>query len=239
MIASYSRNFIFIKTKKTAGTSAEIVLSAWCSGDDVCTPIGPPSAELLRKELGGQPRNFTPDREVEASLRAAIDSGDPRAIRQARQASKATRQFGGHEAATTVRSAMPELWEKAFKFAVERHPYEKAVSQAYMRLHASPGRTFEEVLDEIVVKATYRTHYLYTDRLGRVIVDEVVSFDRMWERIGTLGASFGASMPAELPRAKGNSRTDRRPAREILSEAQRKRIARTAAFEFELMGFEP
>lgn len=239
MIASYSRNFIFIKTKKTAGTSAEMVLSAWCSERDVCTPISPASAELARRALGGMPRNFTDDPAVEAELHAAIASGEQRAIRKARRGAKDIRQFGGHEAATTVRSALPDLWEGAFKFAVERHPYEKAVSQAFMRVRAYPALTFGEILDDIIAKERYRTYQLYTDRRKRVIVDELVPFDRMWQRIGELGASFGQAMPETLPRAKATSRTDRRPAREILTEAQRRRIARAAAFEFELMGFEP
>lgn len=239
MIASFSRNFIFIKTKKTAGTSAEIILGSWCSEEDICTPIGPASAELMRRSLGGLPRNFTPDREGEARLHAAIESGNQRTIRERRRATKVLRQFGSHESARTVRSALPELWERAFKFAVERHPYEKCVSQAYMRVSANPARTFQEILEQVIARETYRGYALYTDWRRKVIVDEVVPFDSMWQRIGELGASFGRTMPEVLPRAKGTSRTDRRPAREILTGAQRRRIARAAAFEFELMGFEP
>ena len=38
MIASFSRGFVFIKGRKTAGTSIEIALSRFCSEGDVITP---------------------------------------------------------------------------------------------------------------------------------------------------------------------------------------------------------
>lgn len=41
MIVSHRHRFIFIKTRKTAGTSLEIFLSGLCGPDDVLTPIEP------------------------------------------------------------------------------------------------------------------------------------------------------------------------------------------------------
>ena len=49
-LLSFSRDFIFIKTRKTAGTSLEIHLAAQCGPDDIVTPIYPAVA-------GHQPRN--------------------------------------------------------------------------------------------------------------------------------------------------------------------------------------
>jgi hypothetical protein len=39
MIVSHEHKFIFLKTKKTAGTSIELALSALCGPDDVITPL--------------------------------------------------------------------------------------------------------------------------------------------------------------------------------------------------------
>ena len=39
MIVSHSRKFIFLKTRKTAGTSLEIALSKYCGPEDVLAPI--------------------------------------------------------------------------------------------------------------------------------------------------------------------------------------------------------
>ena len=37
MIASYLYNYIFIKTKKTGGTTAEVTLAASCGPNDIVT----------------------------------------------------------------------------------------------------------------------------------------------------------------------------------------------------------
>ncbi|MFT4253027.1 MAG: sulfotransferase family 2 domain-containing protein [Caulobacter sp.] len=50
MIISHRYRFVFIKTRKTAGTSIEAYLSSLCGPDDVVTPVHPP-------EPGHQPRN--------------------------------------------------------------------------------------------------------------------------------------------------------------------------------------
>jgi hypothetical protein len=48
MIISHEHKFIFVKTRKTAGTSIEIALSKFCGPDDVICPI------RLRRHFGGQ-----------------------------------------------------------------------------------------------------------------------------------------------------------------------------------------
>ena len=42
MVISHKYRFIFIKTRKTAGTSLEVFLSRICTPNDVLTPINPP-----------------------------------------------------------------------------------------------------------------------------------------------------------------------------------------------------
>lgn len=41
MIVSHKHRFIFVKTRKTAGTSVEVLLSSHCGEDDIVTPINP------------------------------------------------------------------------------------------------------------------------------------------------------------------------------------------------------
>ena len=56
MIISHAHKFIFLKTKKTAGTSIELALSQLCGPDDVIPPITE-SDETLRAP-GSEPRNW-------------------------------------------------------------------------------------------------------------------------------------------------------------------------------------
>ncbi len=52
-IINHKFKFIFIKTRKTAGTSLEIALSKFCDSEDMITRIKPMD-EKIRKELGFQ-----------------------------------------------------------------------------------------------------------------------------------------------------------------------------------------
>ena len=51
MLLSHTHKFIFVKTRKTAGTSIEVDLSKFMSDEDIVTPIIP-------EEPGHIPRNF-------------------------------------------------------------------------------------------------------------------------------------------------------------------------------------
>lgn len=267
MIASFLHRFVFIKTRKTGGTSVEIVLSSWCGPEDICTPLTPED-ELLRYRYGGLPRNWSGDGALESAYVAAIDAGDARALRRLRRRMVDQRSlrsalrhrdlpalltrlrsklggrptFRNHMRAAAVRRALPrEFWDAAFKFTVDRHPYDKAVSMAYWRRERYPrlaaAEPFDATLDDVVRSGAYANHPLYM-KDGRLLVDRVFRTEEMWTHIGELGARLGHVLPEPLPRAKSGKRADARPAREILSAAQRERIQEVCAAEFELLGYE-
>ncbi len=212
MIASRSHKFIFIKTRKTGGTSLEIVLSSWCSGRDICSAISP-ADEALRAQYGGAPLN---------------NLG-----RNGRE------RFDNHMPASLVRRRLPLLWHRAFRFTVERHPYEKVVSLAWFNLGQGQAEStaIGEAIEQVIESRLYLNHPLYTIG-GRLAVAEVWDHGEAWDRLEVLARKLGTELPAERPRAKANFRKDRRPAREILTGAQQRRIFDDARFEFELMGYE-
>jgi len=213
MIASFSRNFIFIKPRKAAGTSLEIALSAACSGRDICTPVSP-ADEPLRAVHGGRPRNH--------------------------RDWLGRRRFYNHMPASEIERLLPELWRTALRFTVERHPYEKVVSLAWFRLGSSgdSGNGVAAQIDTEIARRDYLNHPLYTIG-GRVAVDEVWEFDRLSDHVRSRAERLGLEPNLVLPRAKSGFRKDRRPAVEVLTPAQRRRIRDDAAFEFELMGYAP
>lgn len=266
MIASFLQGFVFIKTRKTGGTSVEIVLSSWCGPDDIVTPIEPED-ELIRARYGGSPRNYLSDPRLEAEYLEAIRSGDEQRIRHVHQAIRRRHSWRlalkaldvgaiaarlprnarqrltlrNHTTAATARRALPPgFWEQAFTFSVDRHPYEKAVSLTHWSRDRDPslaGEPFETTLERIVQGGRYANHPFYM-KDGQLLVDEVFRTEEMWDRIADLGRRIGRTLPEPLPRAKGALRTDRQPAREVLSPVQRRRIQDVCAAEFELLGYE-
>ena len=58
MIVSHQHRFVFVKTRKTAGTSIEIALAQHCGPDDIITPIDEVD-EQIRRDFGHRgPQNF-------------------------------------------------------------------------------------------------------------------------------------------------------------------------------------
>ena len=221
MIASFTHKFVFVKTRKVGGTSLEIVLSAWCDDQDICSPI-PPEDERMRHTFGGRARNF--------------EGGD------------GTVRFYNHMPASDIARELPELWNESFKFTVERHPYEKAISRAWWNLGRKGGlrkfdvfgiahkAAFQREMEDVLEKRSYINFPLYTAE-GQVLVDEIWPYEQMWERLRSLSAKLGLPTPSSVPRAKGGYRKDRRPAGDILTSDQRDKIYTDARVEFELLGF--
>ena len=70
MIISHRYRFIFIKTRKTAGTSIELFLSGVCGADAVVTPIFPPISPHTPRNFAGF-YNHMPAAAIEAAAPAA------------------------------------------------------------------------------------------------------------------------------------------------------------------------
>jgi hypothetical protein len=240
MIASFAHNFIFIKTRKTAGTSVEVVLSTWCSDEDVCVPILPED-ELIRAAYGARPRNFGAPPELERSYVDAIRRKDLSDISRLRTLIVKRFGFYAHMPATDVRDRFPELWQKAFKFTIERHPYEKIVSRAYWKHGKAISRgnvtPISDFIEDMIEHPGISDRHLYMER-DQLLVDRIIPYESLWSSLGDLARTWGVALPDPLPRSKGGTRQDRRPARDILTRDQRRRIADRCAFEFELMGYE-
>jgi hypothetical protein len=125
MIICHEHLFIFLKTRKTAGTSLEISLSELCSDGDIITPISPED-ELLRSR---GPQDF----KVRPSGGARGWIG--------RLTSKHSDFFYNHMTAENIRSLIDgEVWRKYFKFCFERNPWDKAVSLYFWRTRGQEPR---------------------------------------------------------------------------------------------------
>jgi hypothetical protein len=238
VIVSYTHNFIFVKTKKTAGTSVEIALSLLCGPDDIVAPIGP-GVELERAAAGGWARNFNADRDLERRFRAAVQRGRKARIRTISNENRASGGCTGHMPVARVRELVGgKFFRKALKFTVERHPYEKAVSFAYFAYRGDRGdaAAFAEHLDDTVRHRGYPGHPLYSIN-GVPRMDAYALHDSLEDDLVRILAPLGLRPVHPLPRARSHTRTDRRPAAEVLSDRQKAIVRKRCAPEFEMFGW--
>lgn len=240
MIVSYKHNYIFIKTNKTAGTSMEIALSPYTGEEDIITPIEPiDELKRLENPTARLPQNFCDEKAIEYAYREVIKSSNEKYItRFQKMALRKHYAFRNHMPARKIQNKLdPKFFRDAFKFTIQRHPYDRMISFAYW-IRKNPEKEIGEVIDNILDDHSLtNTSFYMID--GKVIVDQFIRFEAMREGVEAVEKKIGATNLWEhFPKTKHEQRTDRRPAAEVLTGRQKKRIARQCKTEFELFGYE-
>ncbi len=173
MIASHAHRFVFIKTRKTAGTSLEIALSRHCGPDDVITRISPADEELRAAAGGVGPQH---------------DETSPTSY--------------AHMGARRVIEVLGrETWDDYFTFAVERNPFDVvASSYRYSARKPSFTKTFAEFVRTPKRMERLALNERLYRMGGRVIVDEVYRYEELPAAIEDISTRLG--LPLDLPHAK-------------------------------------
>lgn len=200
MIISHKYKFIFIKTRKTAGTSIEVYLSQYCSDADVLTPI-------LPAVKGHEPRNWE--------------------------------GYYNHIDALSVREKVGlDIWNKYYKFCVERNPWDKTLSYYYM---LNFRNTESLSLEDYFKSADYCVdHPAYVDQenSSQIIVDRILQYDSLNDELDSVFKHLNVPFSGELNvNEKSEYRKDRRDYREILSDSQAKLIGDAFAHEISLFNY--
>ena len=96
-----------------------------------------------------------------------------------------------------------EFWQRCYKFASERHPYEKAVSLAFYRMHKfekwgveEAEREFDRVLDEVVRGNSY-SGIAYYSIDGAPVVDDFIRHETFEADLRRVAVHIGVAVPAE------------------------------------------
>lgn len=179
MLLSHKYKFIFIKTRKTAGTSIEVDLAPFLGPDDVVTRIQPPVP-------GHEPRNFRSSNPVRRWLK---------------------RTYHNHVPARMVRElAGRRVFGSYFKFCVDREPVSKCVSMWRMFsadssfAHYDPSLTW----DEYVERGEFPVNDdIYLDRDGSLMVDRVLKYEDLSAELLDVTARLGIPFEGLKARAKG------------------------------------
>ena len=226
MIISHKHKFIFLKTRKTAGTSIEIALRQFCGPDDIITRISPVD-EKTSQELGGRgPQNYeAPFRHYRLSDWYLLLTRRSRRVFSGHMPSRHVSQYAGRT-----------VWNDYYKFCFERNPFDKAVSRYYWSTRKSDPRPS---IDEYLASAPERllsNWDVYTID-DQVAVDFIGRFENLKEDLATISKKIGLPGELVLPRAKGGHRKDKRHYSEVLSPESRAVIERVCARELDVLGY--
>lgn len=221
MIISHRYRFIFIKTRKTAGTSIEIGLSKFCDESDVVTELG--EKQEIKDRFG-----YTGGR----NSRVPVSNWTARDF--VKLPLRGVPAFQSHSPASYVRDRVPaRVWRDYYTIAFERNPFDRIVSQYFWNT-----RQTQQPFHDYLENATgYRLSNwgMYADG-NEIIVDRVARFENLTEELDAFAREVGLPGPVELARAKTEYRPKTR-SDDILDAAAKAKIAGVCAREMAAFGY--
>jgi hypothetical protein len=224
MIISHAHRFIFIKNRKTAGTSVEIALTRHCGRRDIITPIYKEDEEF-RKDLGVRPQNF----QVSAwrhAWRVRLNLAKP-----------VTRyEFYNHiTAAEIVNFIGRRKFDQYYKFCFERNPWDKVISDYFWKNNRGAYRDFDDFMERYELVSDFERYTLD----GQVCVDFIGRYETLGQDLASVFHRLGLPFDGWLPNAKGGFRAKGTTYRDVIIKPEhRERIARFYAREIDLLGYE-
>ncbi len=221
MLISHRYQLIFVKTRKTAGTSIETSLSRFFAEEDVITPIAADD-EAERRRLGIVPRNY----------HVPLSGYRPRDFVNLLRGRR--RRYFNHIPARQIRAHLGnKIWNTYFKFCVERNPWDKVVSQYH---YLNKDGEYRDLADFVARAALWSDYERYTIR-DELAVDQVVRYENLQEELIEVCRRVGLPYDGWMPKAKGGFRQDRRHYTEVLGPAEQEHIRQRFAAEIDLLDY--
>jgi hypothetical protein len=225
MIVCHGHQFIFLKPKKTGGTSVELALSKLCGPDDVITPV---NEEHLRQGVG--PQNYiVPYRDWLWWLGFRSSEGlSPKFVFSAHSGGREIRQHLGRD-----------VWDRYRKVTIIRNPWDREVSRFFW-VRGSPNvpDDFEEFINRVTRRHPIGSECIRwgLQRNGR---DFLMRYENLEDDYAVFVRSLGLGEAPGLPHAKGETRpTNARNYREMYTDRSREAVRSIYRREIEVLGYE-
>ena len=224
MIICHKYKFIFLKTRKTAGTSIEIALSKFCGADDIITPILG-ADERKRQELGYRgPQNYN------IPLRFYQKSDWVNLLKKWEP-----KQFFNHAGASFIRAHIGEdIWQNYFKFCFERNPFDKAISRYYWSAR-EPRPAIGDYLDSLATKFLSDWNLYTID--NQIVADFGGRYENLADDMANVAKRLNLPGELSLTKAKGGYRKDRKHYSQVLDQQARDRIEQVCANEMAALNY--
>ena len=232
MIISHEHKFIFLKTRKTAGSSIELALRRLCGPDDIIAPIGAAEEALQEAEHydGRPPQNWR--------VHGWWQSPRPLFQRYWFRVNPGDYGFYNHMPAKEARALLndDEVWRSYFKFAFERNPWDRQVSAYHFRYRrAKRPPSFSSYMRRR--RARINNYEIYSID-GDPCVDFVGRFENLAADLRKALKDVGLDFNQDLPRAKGNFRQSQKHYRDYYDDETRETVSEWYAPEISLLRYE-
>jgi Sulfotransferase family len=228
MIVSHEHKFIFLKTKKTAGTSIELALSRLCGPEDIITPLAENDEALREGGRGAQ------------NWRMHGWWGSPRPLWERRWWKFTAEDYGfyNHMPAAQAKALLNDdkAWRSYFKFAFDRNPWDRQVSFYYHRYRrAAKPPPFADFI-HADPRARLNNFDIYSID-GEVAVDLVGHYETLEADFKRALEQVGLSLHDELPRAKSGTRHKGKHYRDYYDESTRAVVGHWYSREIQLLDY--
>ena len=173
MIISHKHKFIFIKTKKTAGSSLELYLHPFCGVHDVVTPF---NTTFDNEEKDGLSQNTAISLTILEKIKLALTAKGRIFLNRFKRNNW---QYYEHMSAEEVKFLVGQkIWNEYHKFCIVRNPYDRIISHYFFRnKRHNLDHSFDEYLQN---KKFSRNLPVYTDwTSGEILVDSIILYENL------------------------------------------------------------
>jgi hypothetical protein len=246
-IISFKHKFIFLKTKKVAGTSVESVLRGFTGEDDI-VPCVTPRDEYYSAIRGDFSKNYAVRKSDEEKYTKLVLEGKFDAARDFLQGVET--RYVSHMNAERLKSIVEEhgyKYEDFYKFTIERHPYNWMISGvSYNNTKYNKGTLApleesriaklvgEKIDDNNFMKNINWKMYTINDEL---MVDEVIKYEELNEGFIAILRKLNLSPEGiKLPDMKVNVR--HLDPEKILSSEVKEKIRNRFSKVFDLLNYQ-
>ena len=164
MIISHKYKFIFIKTRKTAGTTIEYNLSKYLGNDDIIAPSE--QANYLAQNYMQQ-----------TSLSRFFE-----ALKFKKLSKIFNFEFTDHMHAIHIKKKIDnKIYQTYFKFCVEREPVDKSISYYFMRKNSPNSNSIRKKMSwiEFVNKKRFPADTSFYTHNNKLIIDKIIRYENL------------------------------------------------------------
>ena len=210
MIVSHEHEFIFVKTRKTAGTSLEVFLEPLCGEQDVVTPVSP--AYQDSETVTHRPRNHD-----------GFRNHAPANIIRGLVGDAAWNDYYKFSVERSPWDKMVSMyWWRKFQYNID----DDFASFCHKAVE-SPNNVY-----------TCPSDFHFYTLNGELCVDTVIQFESLLADFSSVCEHLGLGSVSALPRAKSKIRKEKRHYSEYYDDELRELVAERFRNEIEMFGYE-